>query len=133
MRDFGATPACDQASVVRSALLHFTQGLFEARDARGHLVVGHAQGRRQHHAARQALAHPQPATQSGLARVVGAQLTASWGQAVVIDNRPGGSGIPAADLVAHAKADGYTLFMGTIGTLTVNPSMLVDEPPVLPM
>jgi tripartite-type tricarboxylate transporter receptor subunit TctC len=63
-----------------------------------------------------------------VARVIGAQLTAAWGQAVVVDNRAGGSGIPAADLVAHSKPDGYTLFMGTIGTLTVNPSMFPNLP-----
>jgi tripartite-type tricarboxylate transporter receptor subunit TctC len=63
-----------------------------------------------------------------VARVIGAQLTAAWGQAVVVDNRAGGSGIPAADLVAHSKPDGYTLFMGTIGTLTVNPSMFPSLP-----
>jgi tripartite-type tricarboxylate transporter receptor subunit TctC len=61
-------------------------------------------------------------------RVIGAQLTAAWGQPVVIDNRAGGSGIAAADLVAKSKPDGYTLFMGTIGTLTVNPSMFANLP-----
>jgi tripartite-type tricarboxylate transporter receptor subunit TctC len=56
-------------------------------------------------------------------RVVASRLQESIGQPVIVDNRAGGSGIPAAELVAHAKADGYTLFMGTIGTLTVNPSV----------
>lgn len=56
-------------------------------------------------------------------RVVASQLQQSVGQPVIVENRAGGSGIPAAESVARAKADGYTLFMGTIGTLTVNPSV----------
>jgi tripartite-type tricarboxylate transporter receptor subunit TctC len=58
-----------------------------------------------------------------IARVIGARLTAAWGQPVVVDNRAGGSGIPATTEAIRAKPDGYTLFMGTIGTLTVNQSM----------
>jgi tripartite-type tricarboxylate transporter receptor subunit TctC len=58
-----------------------------------------------------------------VARVLASQLQQSLGQPVIVENRAGGSGIPAAELVTHAKADGYTLFMGTIGTLTVNPSV----------
>jgi tripartite-type tricarboxylate transporter receptor subunit TctC len=47
----------------------------------------------------------------GLARVVGQGLTASWGQQLVIDNRPGAGGNIGANIVAKAPADGYTLFM----------------------
>jgi tripartite-type tricarboxylate transporter receptor subunit TctC len=63
-----------------------------------------------------------------VARVLAARLTVSLGQAVIVENRAGGSGIPAADYVAHSKPDGYILFMGTIGTLTVNQAMFASMP-----
>jgi tripartite-type tricarboxylate transporter receptor subunit TctC len=47
----------------------------------------------------------------GLARIVGQGLTASWGQQIVVDNRPGAGGNIGANIVAKAPADGYTLFM----------------------
>ncbi len=46
-----------------------------------------------------------------LARLIGAQLTENLGQQVVVDPRPGGSGIVAADIVARATPDGYTLLL----------------------
>ena len=44
-------------------------------------------------------------------------------QTVQIDNKPGAGGSLGADIAAHAEADGYTLLMGHIGTLAVNPSL----------
>jgi tripartite-type tricarboxylate transporter receptor subunit TctC len=58
-----------------------------------------------------------------LARAIGLELTKAWGQPVVIDNVPGAGGSLGADKVAKAPADGYTLLMGHIGTLAVNPSL----------
>jgi tripartite-type tricarboxylate transporter receptor subunit TctC len=58
-----------------------------------------------------------------MARVLAARLSAAWGQPVIVENKPGGSGIAAAESVARARPDGYTLFMGTIGTLSVNQSL----------
>jgi tripartite-type tricarboxylate transporter receptor subunit TctC len=48
-----------------------------------------------------------------LARTIGAKLTERWGQAVVVDNRPGAGTTLGTDLVAKAPADGYTLLMAT--------------------
>jgi tripartite-type tricarboxylate transporter receptor subunit TctC len=45
----------------------------------------------------------------GLARTIGQKMSERWGQAVVIDNRPGGGGILAATMVAKAAPDGHTL------------------------
>jgi len=58
-----------------------------------------------------------------LARAIGLELTKAWGQPVIIDNVPGAGGSIGADKVAKAPADGYTLLMGHIGTLAVNPSL----------
>ena len=46
-----------------------------------------------------------------LARLLGHKLTEGWGQQVVIDNRPGGSGFIGGDTLARAPADGYTLMV----------------------
>lgn len=54
-----------------------------------------------------------------LARLIGQKLTESWGQQVVVDQRPGAGGIIAADTVAKSVADGYTLLL-TTGAYTIN-------------
>lgn len=56
-----------------------------------------------------------------LGRAIGQKLTESLGQPVVIDNVPGAGGSLGADKVAKSAPDGYTLLMGHIGTLAVNP------------
>jgi tripartite-type tricarboxylate transporter receptor subunit TctC len=58
-----------------------------------------------------------------LARAIGQELTKAWGQSVIVDNVPGAGGSIGAEKVAKAPADGYTLLMGHIGTLAVNPSL----------
>ncbi len=62
-----------------------------------------------------------------LARLVGQKLTDGWGQQVIVDQRPGAGGIVAAESVARAPADGYTLLLST-GTYTT----LVGLHPKLP-
>jgi len=59
-----------------------------------------------------------------LARRTGASLTSLLGQAVVVDNKAGGSGAIGASFAARAPADGYTLFFGTTQTQSVNPHLL---------
>ena len=56
-----------------------------------------------------------------LARLVGKQMEVSLGQPIVVENRPGNSSMIAAETVARAPADGYTLFMATIAN-TLNPA-----------
>lgn len=58
-----------------------------------------------------------------LARVVGERLTQTWGKQVVIDNRPGAGGNIAADITAKSAPDGYTLFLGSMGTQSMNQSL----------
>ncbi len=57
-----------------------------------------------------------------LARTMGPHLGAIWGQAIVVDNRPGASGNLGAGAVAKSPPDGYTLLMG-VNTLIINPSL----------
>ena len=58
-----------------------------------------------------------------LARMVGNPLTEAWGQAVVVDNRPGASGAIACELAAKAVPDGYTLLLGNASSLAMAPSL----------
>lgn len=63
-----------------------------------------------------------------LARVVGEALKDELGQPVVIDNRAGAGGNIGGALAAKAPADGYTLFMGTVGTHAINAALYKKMP-----
>lgn len=58
-----------------------------------------------------------------VARVVGQKMSESWGQQVIIDNRPGANGMIGADLVAKANPDGYSLLLSSIGPMAINASL----------
>ncbi len=58
-----------------------------------------------------------------LARILGQKLGDSFAQQVVVDNRAGGGGIIANDIVAKSAPDGYTLLLGYFGPLAVSPSL----------
>jgi len=58
-----------------------------------------------------------------LARIVGKKMEELLGQPIIIENRPGAGGNIAADSVAHAAADGYTLLMGNNSILATNESL----------
>ena len=66
-----------------------------------------------------------------LARMIGQKLTEAWGQPVVIENRPGANTVLAAQQVAKAAPDGYTLLMAIDSTLTMN-QYLYRTPPYNP-
>ncbi|WP_149535780.1 Bug family tripartite tricarboxylate transporter substrate binding protein [Siccirubricoccus phaeus] len=61
-----------------------------------------------------------------LARQVGAKLGEVLGQQIVVDPRPGANGNIAAVAAARSAPDGYTLMMGTIGAMAVNPAIYRD-------
>ncbi len=57
-----------------------------------------------------------------IARVVAGKMGEGLGQSVIIENRPGAQSIIAAELVAKAAPDGYTILMGPSGPMTMNPA-----------
>jgi tripartite-type tricarboxylate transporter receptor subunit TctC len=61
-------------------------------------------------------------------RLVATRLAKIWGQAVVVENKPGAAGMLGADVVSKAKPDGYTILMGNIGTQSINPSLYKAMP-----
>jgi tripartite-type tricarboxylate transporter receptor subunit TctC len=61
-----------------------------------------------------------------IARMVGQQLNALWGQPVVVENKTGAAGNISAQLVARSPPDGYTLFVTFGGVLTINPFLFKD-------
>ena len=65
-----------------------------------------------------------------VARTMGPRLTEIWRQPIVVENRPGASGVIGTEAAARSAPDGHTLFIGTLGNLAANqylyPKMPVD-------
>ena len=70
---------------------------------------------------------PPGGTSDILTRIIGDKLTASLGQQIVIDNRPGAGGVIATDIVAKSNPDGYTLYM-TFVSHAINPYVYAKLP-----
>lgn len=58
-----------------------------------------------------------------IARIVAAKLQDKLGQPVIVDNKPGAQSIVAAEIVARAAPDGYTLLVAPSGPMTINPAV----------
>ncbi len=58
-----------------------------------------------------------------VARSIQAGVSEILGQQIVVDNRPGAAGIIGTEVAARAAPDGYTVFLGNIGTLSINASV----------
>ena len=63
-----------------------------------------------------------------LARLIGEKLQTTWGQPVIIDNKPGAGGNTGADAVAKSPPDGYTIVVGTVGTHSINGALYTKMP-----
>ena len=63
-----------------------------------------------------------------LGRQLADRLAPQWGQPVVVENRPGGSTIPATELVAKTPADGHTILLTTDSTFSINPHLFAKLP-----
>jgi tripartite-type tricarboxylate transporter receptor subunit TctC len=58
-----------------------------------------------------------------VARIISPKLGDLLGQTIVIENRPGASGNIGMETAAKAPADGYTIYLGNIGTIAINPAV----------
>ena len=63
-----------------------------------------------------------------VARVVAQKMTPNLGQAINIDYKTGASGNIGTDFAARAKPDGYTLLLGSPGTMAINPYLFAKLP-----
>ncbi len=66
---------------------------------------------------------PAGGTSDVLARLIAQKMTESWGQPVVVENKPGSSGNLGADAVAKSAPDGYTLVLMDVGNLVISPAL----------
>ena len=71
-------------------------------------------------------------TPGGGIDIVARLLAPKWGEAlgqqVVVENKPGANGVVGMDLVAKAPADGHTVFLGTLGNISINPGFYPNLP-----
>ena len=63
-----------------------------------------------------------------IARIVATRLQGKLGQPVIVENKPGAQSIVAAEMVAKAPPDGYTLLVAPSGPLTINPAVYAKLP-----
>jgi tripartite-type tricarboxylate transporter receptor subunit TctC len=87
-----------------------------------------AQGAYPSHPVRIVVPFPPGQAADIFARLLAERLTTAWGQQVVVENRAGGGGVPGVMAAKEAAPDGYTLLMGTSGTLGVNPGVYAKLP-----
>ncbi|HMA06740.1 MAG TPA: tripartite tricarboxylate transporter substrate binding protein [Ramlibacter sp.] len=69
------------------------------------------------------LSQPAGSGPDAVARLIGDRLAKLWGQAVVIDNKPGGQNVIGANAVARSAPDGYTFYFATTAALVTNSYM----------
>ncbi len=62
------------------------------------------------------------------ARIIAMKVGAALGQTVLVENRAGAGGIIGTNLVAKAPPDGYTILLGTIGPIAINPNLYKKLP-----
>ena len=74
------------------------------------------------------LGFPAGTTVDVLARPLAARLTEALGQQVIVDNRPGATGLIANELVAKSAPDGYTLLVAPGSSLTSTPHLRLKMP-----
>ena len=63
-----------------------------------------------------------------VARAIAAELSTTLGQTVFVENKPGGAGVIAMTEVSKSEPDGYTIILGHVGTLAVNPYAMPKHP-----
>ncbi|MCC7080318.1 MAG: tripartite tricarboxylate transporter substrate binding protein [Burkholderiales bacterium] len=63
-----------------------------------------------------------------VARIIAPKMTEALGQQIVIDNRSGAAGNVGVEVAAHGNPDGYTVLLGNVGTMTINPNVFPKFP-----
>jgi len=63
-----------------------------------------------------------------IARLLGQKMSETWGQQVLIDNRPGAGGVVGVEMVVRAPPDGYTLLFATSGSMSITPAVGTRTP-----
>jgi len=61
-----------------------------------------------------------------IARMVAQEMQTSMGQAVIVENKPGGGGQIAASAITRGAADGYSIFVGATEMFAINPTLFKD-------
>lgn len=69
---------------------------------------------------------PPGGSSDAIVRIIGQKLQESWGQPIIILNKPGGNTVVAAKEVIQASPDGYTLFSAVDSTMTLNQFIMSD-------
>ena len=77
---------------------------------------------------RMVVAFPPGASNDIMGRIVAQRMSQTWGQPVVVENRPGANTIIGAEIVVKAPPDGHTLLIGASSTYTVNPALYPKLP-----
>ena len=65
--------------------------------------------------------YPPAGTSDIVARIVGQKLAEAWNERIVVDNRPGASGSLGTEIAAKSNADGYTMLVGSVAPIVLNP------------
>jgi len=71
---------------------------------------------------------PPGGTNDVLGRLYAQKMSDSWGQSVIVDNKPGASSIIATEFVAKSPADGHTLLIGAFSQMIINPYLIPNLP-----
>jgi len=71
---------------------------------------------------------PPGGTNDIVARLVSQKLSTQLGQQVIVENRAGASGNIAGEIVVKSPADGYTIYLGSVGAMAINPSFYPNMP-----
>src|SRR5256885_4971881 len=65
--------------------------------------------------------YPPAGSSDLMGRILGQKLAELWGQPVIVENKPGAAGSIGMDYAAHQPPDGYSLVIGNLGPVVVNP------------
>lgn len=74
------------------------------------------------------LSQPAGSGADAMARMITDQLSRKWGQAIVVENKPGGQNVIGAQAAAKSPGDGYTFYFATAAALVTNPYLIKNLP-----